>query len=232
MIKELNYMRHPLHLNDPLTFRKAPLCLDPVMRPVTSDDLIRPELERFISSAYKNIFNAKLNSFLPNLVASTLADDEIYTAFGYCDAAQSPLFLESYLDTPIEKLLSQKLGYSIERHQIVEVGNLSISKCVDSVKTMRDIAIYLRNLGYEWIVCTATRYLRMLFLKSGSRPTSIAQAPNSKVTNDGTDWGNYYVTAPEILVGNIDQSIILIEQKIASSRRSFDRRLNSNRSNN
>ena len=84
---------------------------------------------------------------------------------------------------------------------------------------MRDIASYLQGLGYKWIVCTATRYLRVLFLKPGSKPISIAQASISNVTEDGTDWGNYYVTTPEILVGNIDQSITLIKQKITSGRR-------------
>ena len=188
------------------------------MRPVASNDALRPKLEAFISSTYKNVFNARLKNYLPNLVAATSASNQIRAAFGYCDAAQGSLFLESYIDKPIESLLSERLGYSIERHKIVEVGNLSITKNTNSVKTMRDIASYLQGLEYEWIVCTATRYLRVLFIKSGSRPMTIAQASRSKVSNDGTDWGNYYVTTPEILVGNIDQSLSLIEHKMTSCR--------------
>lgn len=210
-------MNYHLAMHNQLPFKNTPLFLDSVLRPVANDDLIRPKLENFISSTYKSIFNARLKTFLPDLVAATTANDEIRAAFGYCDATQDSLFLESYLDSPVETVLSQRVGYTVQRHHIVEVGNLSITKSVDSVKIMRDIAGYLQGLGYEWIVCTATRYLKLLFLKSGTKPISIAKAHISKVTNDGTDWGNYYVTAPEILVGNIDQSITLIEQKIASS---------------
>ena len=200
-------------------FENAPVVGDPVMRPVTNGDLLRPKLEHFISSTYKNIFNATLKSFLPNLVAATSEDDKITAAFGYCDAAQGPLFLECYLERPIEDLLCESLGYAVKRQQIVEVGNLSIAKCANSVKALRDIASYLQSLGYDWIVCTATRYLRVLFLKSGSRPISIAQASSSNVVSDGTDWGNYYVTIPEILVGNISQSISLIEKKLTTGRK-------------
>ena len=199
-------------------FIKSPQFLDPVMRPVASDDVLRPKLEAFISSSYKQVFNAKLKNYLPNLVAATSVNDEIQAAFGYCDAGRKSLFLESYLDKPIETLLSQRLGCPIKRQKIVEVGNLSITRNTNSVKIMRDIASHLQSFGYEWIVCTATRYLRMLFIKSGSRPIAIAQASQSKVNQDGTDWGNYYATPTEILVGNINQSLSLIEQKIACGR--------------
>ena len=192
------------------------LLTDPVMRPIANDDSSRASLETFVRHSYKKIFNAQLNSFLPNLVASTTSDDQIWAAFGYADAGQGKLFLENYLDDPIEKLVSKKIGKNIQRKKIVEVGNLSITHMADSVKTMRDIAGYLQSLGYEWIVCTATRYLRLLFLKSGAKPVSIAQAPKSRVSEDGSEWGSYYVTAPEILIGNVNQSVSLIEQKLAT----------------
>ncbi len=211
-------MRHDLLMHNQLGTNNTPAFLNPVMRPVAYDDEIRQKLERFISSTYKSVFNATLKCFLPNLVAATLSNGEIRSAFGYCDASQDRLFLESYLDGPIESLLSQKAGQCVPRNKIVEVGNLSIDKNANSVSTIRDIACYLQKLGYEWIVCTATRYLRVLFLKSGSRPISIARASISRVSADGTDWGNYYLTVPEILGGNIEKSILMIEQNIASSR--------------
>ena len=188
---------------------------NPVMRPIENDDISRTSLEGLIRDSYKKIFNAQLNSFLPNLVASTTIDDQIWAAFGYADAGQGKLFLENYLDDPIEELVSKKIGENIQRNKIVEVGNLFINHMADPIKTMRDVASYLQSLGYKWIVCTATRYLRLLFLKSGAEPVSIAQAPRSRVINDGSEWGTYYVTAPEILVGNINQNVTLIKQSLA-----------------
>ena len=169
-----------------------------------------------------------MNSFLPNLVASTAINGQIRAAFGYRDTTRGPLFLECYLDQPVERMLSDRLGDTVKRRQIVEVGNLSIAKPGHSMTTMRDIARFLQGLGYEWIVCTATRYLRILFIKSGSKPIPIAQACVSGVVDDGTDWGNYYVTAPEILAGNISESISLIETKLRSRQHIPDFRQNLN----
>ena len=183
----------------------------PVLRPVARDDLLRNELENFIFNAYQKSFDARLKSFLPNLVASSDADDYICAAFGYSVAAENRLFLESYLDQPIDRLLSKKLHQNIQRKHIVEVGNLVIGETADSVGFLRDIANYLQGLGYEWIVCTATRCLRLLFLRAGARPISIGNALMTRVQDEGTNWGNYYVTAPEILAGNVRQSIALID---------------------
>lgn len=190
----------------------------PVLRPVARDSLFRNEVENFILNAYKKNFDARLRSFLPNLVASSDADDYIGAAFGYSDAADNRLFLETYLDQPIDHMLSKKTNQNIQRKHIVEVGNLAISESTDSVTFLRDIASYLQDLGYEWIVCTATRYLRLLFLRAGTRPLSIGCASMTKVQDDGTDWGSYYATVPEILVGNVRQSIAQINQKVAVNR--------------
>ena len=186
----------------------------PVLRPVAADDILRSSLEDFITGTYQQFFNAELNSFLPNLVAATTANDEIQAAFGYSDAGEDRLFLENYIDQPVDLILSKKLDKKIQRKKIVEVGNLAITDMTESISFLREIARYLQGLGYEWIICTATRYLRLLFLRSGCKPLSIATASVSRVKDDGTDWGSYYATAPEVLVGNVNQSIYLIEQKL------------------
>ena len=217
-------MNPTLALHDQVEFKNHPVFLEPVMRPVAKDDAFRPSLEEFIRSSYETIFNAKLKGFLPQLVAAYTEDDQIQAAFGYSDADRNSLFLESYIDEPIDALLTRRLNRTVPRSKIVEVGNLSIDRSANSIESMRDIARYLQSLGYEWIVCTATRYLRLLFLKSGAKPITIAQASPKRVNNDGTNWGNYYATRPAILVGHVDRSIHQIEQKLISQQYNADQR--------
>ena len=162
---------------------------------------LRRDLEDFILQAYKQKFCAELKSFLPQIAASISPGLRFNSVFGYGAAASGQLFLEQYIDDPIEAVISAHHGARVERAKIVEVGNLVCASHAQVAFELRKIANYLGRQGFEWIVCTATRQLRLVFLRAGARPITLAPARVEKISGNTTDWGSYYSNSPQILVG-------------------------------
>src|SRR5688572_8230358 len=73
----------------------------------------RPRVEAFIRSVYARCYRARLRSFAPTLAAWE-DRGEVLAAAGYRSAVD-PLFLERYLDRPIEEALAP--SHSLPRAQ-------------------------------------------------------------------------------------------------------------------
>lgn len=87
----------------------------------------RPQVEAFIRDVYLRRYGAVVRSFMPVLVA--LHDETgIVAAAGYRSADQSPLFLERYLDAPVETLVARAQDATPDRATIVEVGHLASAR--------------------------------------------------------------------------------------------------------
>ena len=87
-------------------------------RPDATD---RAEIEQFIGEAFRQAYGAKLRRFKPCLMSLRDQDNKLVAACGCISAALEPLFLETYLDQPIEAALSERIGFPIDRNDIVEV---------------------------------------------------------------------------------------------------------------
>ena len=175
------------------------------------------KIKTFIANKYEQSFGANLTHFLPNLMVEINLNDDIDYAYGFCPSNLQPLFLERYLPNPIDQILSKKYGKSIERQDIVEVGNLVIANLSDSANTFLNIITCLKHMGFTWIVCTTTRMLRVLFHHVGILPDVICRADKSILSVcEQQQWGSYYETNPKILVGNIDLCIqqVMAKQQI------------------
>ncbi|MGB0711958.1 MAG: thermostable hemolysin, partial [Gammaproteobacteria bacterium] len=75
----------------------------------TGHDTQRRETEAFIGSVYAKAYGAELTGFMPVLMALRGLDGAPEAALGLHPACEGPLFLEHYLDTPIEVALGQAL---------------------------------------------------------------------------------------------------------------------------
>jgi len=70
----------------------------------------RREVEQFIHDVFAQTYGANVQHFMPELVALRDETGELVAAFGLRKAANSPLFLEQYLDAPIETVMSNRFG--------------------------------------------------------------------------------------------------------------------------
>lgn len=123
-------------------------------------------------------------------------------ALGYRRACSQRLFLECYLDRPIETELSRLLGRPIDRKDIVEIGNLAADNALAMVRLWADTA---NDLGGEAEIAVAvlTRQLRTMFHRLGLKLHEIAPARPEKLADRGVQWGSYYAQDPVVCGGFI-----------------------------
>lgn len=167
----------------------------------------RSSVEQHILNSYQGKFNASLVHFMPTLVSANLPGRAPHLSFGLSGADEHSLYLENYLPVPVEQALSQVVNSRVERHTIVEIGNLAFADTATIRDDLIAIAHYCYGLGYQYVVCTATRMLRLVFLKAGIKPIYLGEASPDDAPRDGTHWGAYYETAPQIIGGNIFMGI-------------------------
>ena len=86
---------------------------------ISQNSPLRPALEAFIRSAFQIHFDAQVGSLMPHLVGLYGVNGEIEAAVGLRSAARGALFLEQYLDDPIERIIGGRTGGVVERAAVV-----------------------------------------------------------------------------------------------------------------
>ncbi len=174
-----------------------------VMNAFGKSDQGRRAVEQQIQNAYAKSFDAHVSHFMPTLISAGIANTPPHLNFGLRCAADQTLFLENYLQAPVEQVLSSTVRSQISRKCIAEIGNLTFDHTENLQQDLMSIASYCQQQGYRYVVCTATRALRLLFLRAGMKPVLLGQATQGDAPKDGSHWGGYYETAPQIIGGNV-----------------------------
>jgi hypothetical protein len=135
---------------------------------------------------------------------------------GFRDASEGPLFLEAYLDQPIEALVSAALDKDIDRSEIVEIGCLAAIPSRSLIELWCETAETLRE-SHRVAVATLTRPLRSMFARVGIPFVELHMADPARLA-DAESWGRYYQLDPVICCGEIAQGAALLERFTARSR--------------
>lgn len=162
----------------------------------------RAEAEAFVRQVFARRYRADVSSFAPNLTLLE-QDRQIIATAGWRGAETGPLFLEPYLDRPIEQVMAGLAGEAVERRQIVEVGNLASEKPGGSVQVILALAGHLAAQGYQWVVFTATGELIRIFARLGLPLLALVPADPARLGDEAGAWGSYYETAPVVVAGRI-----------------------------
>ncbi len=164
----------------------------------------RYEIEGFIRRCFATKHGARIRNFMPRLLGLRVKQGDLIAAVGLRGASNSSLFLESYLDQPIEAILKSRLGKAVRRDEIIEVGNLSspypgvVRWLIVKLTTM------LHDEDYKWVAFTGTSALRNVFCRLGLSPVGLGVAtPQYLSLSDRNNWGSYYDNAPMVMVGDI-----------------------------
>ena len=160
------------------------------------------DAEGFVASVFARHYGATVDHFAPHLM--TLEDaGEIAAVAGWRGAGEESLFLENYLDQPVEDAVSALAGRPVERRHIVEVGHLAVERRGASVDVILTLAAHLDRLGFEWVVFTATHQLIGIFGRLGLPPLALAPADPARLGADAARWGSYYTKHPVVVAGRI-----------------------------
>lgn len=166
----------------------------------------RQEAEDFIQRIFANRYNANVTSFAPHLMVLEQRG-AIVAAAGWRGAKDSALFLEHYLDYPIEQAMAHLAPTPIERSRIVEVGHLAAHRPGSSIYLFRAMASFLHAEGFEWVAATATQELVGIFAKLGLPPLALAAAKPERLHGQADNWGSYYDTQPIVAAGRIKPAL-------------------------
>lgn len=177
----------------------------------------RPSLQRFIADNFARVYGAEIVHFAEALVGLPSAGGGWAAGVGYTLAGRNRLFVEQYLDQPVEAAIAASLGESIDRAQIVEVGNLA----ADSAGAARRLIVFmtalLHRLQRTWVVFTSTRSLLNSFARLEIAPIVLAPADPGRLLDGGSSWGSYYTTRPQVMTANIPLGFIHLKSKSLGS---------------
>ncbi len=168
------------------------------VRPGAAD---RSELERFVAAAFQRRHDATVQSFMPMLLSFRDGEGALRGVIGLRGAAREPLYLEQYLEQPVEAAIAAATGRTVERREVVEVGNLAGTNCRTAMRMVALLPAHLLAAEYRWIVFTATHAVRDILQGFGAPLVELARADATRVAAAPDRWGRYYETDPRVLAG-------------------------------
>lgn len=166
----------------------------------------RAELESFVRAAFKRGHDATVASFMPTLLSFRDRSGELRGVVGLRAAVPQSLYLEQYLERPIEAAIATATGATVQREQIVEVGNLAGSNCRAAMRMVAQLPAFLLARDYRWIVFTATSTVRGILEGFGAPLVELARADGARVASGPDRWGRYYDKDPRVLAGFLPAS--------------------------
>lgn len=170
------------------------------------DDAGRAELERYVCSAFARKHAASIQTFMPSLLGFRDGEGRLRGVVGLRNAAMERLYLEQYLDVPVESAVASATGRVVRRDEIVEAGNLAGGNCRAAVRMIAQLPTYLMAQDLRWIVFTATSTIRQILLGFGAPLVELARADGTRITSGVDAWGSYYDTDPRVFAGYLPDS--------------------------
>lgn len=202
-----------LHLNATRLKRFTPL--SPVRIAITNHDSgERRRVEHFIEQVFADSYGAHISRHYPMLLSVHDETDNVLAALGFRYADRGPLFLEQYLNKPIEQVLAKNYVAPIERRSVVEIGNLASLGQGASIFMFTAINAYLMQQEKCINVVTATASLRRYFKALGFDLSDLGRAEQSHLTDGGASWGTYYDEDPRITAAPIDQVLSRLQRHL------------------
>jgi hypothetical protein len=195
------------HIPLPLHFGQAETPPMSLVRALP-EETRRPAFEAYIQQRFRKAHGADIRHFMPELFGLNNASGELCAVAGVRLANTEELFLERYLDEPIDPLISAAANQTVDRTGIVEVGNLAASDTGSARLSIIAITYLLAMGGLEWVAFTGNIGLVNSFHRLGLKPVTLCAADPARLGNDRHSWGSYYDSKPWVHVGNIRAGFI------------------------
>ena len=170
---------------------------------VAVDAARRAAVHDFIRDRFAAHYQANVRHFMPCLFGLEADDGSLHGAVGCRSAAVQPLFLERYLDEPIEHVIAARSGEAVERADVVEVGNLAARGAGMSRLLIVALTRLLATEGVRWVGFTGTPALINSFRRLGIALHRLAPADPSRLGADRDEWGSYYDAGPQVMVAEV-----------------------------
>jgi len=180
---------------------------------------MKPSVSReFASRLFRQRLNASVKPSYLTWHSVNAADGRPLAVLGYRGAAHGPLFLEAYLDRPIEAVVSEQLGVEFDRARIVEIGCLAALPSAALVRLWHGSAMQL-VAQFDIAVATLTQPLRLAFDRVGLPFTEVAPARRDRAPRTNERWGAYYDLDPVVCAGRIGVGLETLARYVSRTER-------------
>ncbi len=160
-------------------------------------------LRAFIAERFERAHGARVTADYPWIAGLVAGDGEILAAAGVRFAEAGPLFLESYLDAPIEAEVARVFDGPVTREMIVEIGSLASTHPTWSMQLFDGLPAWLAGVaGRRFAVATLRPELARMLDRSGFGLRPIGEADPARI-GGGDAWGEYYAAKPRIYAGRV-----------------------------
>ena len=189
---------------------------------IDADHPRREAVEQFIARRFLAVHGARISCFMPHLIAVFDAAGEVLAAVGMRAAADEALFLENYLDSPVERAVADKAGLcgivdTGMRSRIAEIGNLA---SIDRRASRQLFTLLTRQLhadNFEWAVFTGCSSLQRMFKTLGIETICLGRALQARLPHDQQTWGSYYEDSPRVVAGRVSGGrIAFVDHPVAA----------------
>lgn len=174
---------------------------------VAVDAARRAAVQDFVRDRFAAHYQANVQHFMPCLYGLEADDGSVHGAVGCRSAAVQPLFLERYLDEPIEDAIAARTGQAVIRADVVEVGNLAARGAGMSRLLIVALTRLLAAEGVRWAGFTGTPALINSFRRLGIALHGLAPADPRRLGMDHdqwrAEWGTYYDARPQVMVAEV-----------------------------
>jgi hypothetical protein len=172
----------------------------------------REHLQSFIADTFYKTYGADVHHFSEILIGCRDEKGQWLAALGFSPINDKKVFLEQYLNLPLEQAIAAHVGQHTLRSEIVEVGNLAAIHAGAGRKLIMTMTRYLNAQGYKWVAFTATHNLLNSFKRLRIKLTQLAEADPKRLADEGKNWGTYYDTKPQVMFGNIASGYAQLDQ--------------------
>lgn len=170
------------------------------------DDPGREKLEQYIAGVFHAAYGATVLEYLP-LLFSFEQQGAIQAALGLRSARSESLFCEQYLDAPVERHVQKEFGRSVNRGQVMELGNLAGSIPGQSVALYLMIVAALEQAGITHLVFAANRTVRVSIRRCGFPTRELGDANPACLGARASEWGSYYRGSPKVMLADVRRGV-------------------------
>ncbi len=166
----------------------------------------RGDIERHIAGVFAKAYGAEVTGFAPYLMSMACAGN-VSAAAGIRPADTGPLFLEQYLDDPVEQVLGHTYGRTIERQEIFELGNLVALRPGVCQLFYLIMAGVMSRTKLNTVIFAGTKQVVKGVSRLGFQIEPIVAADPSRLGDAAAKWGNYYDHEPQVMAIDLTRSM-------------------------
>lgn len=165
----------------------------------------REKLEQYIAGIFQAAYGATVLEYLP-LLFSLEQEGCIQAALGLRSARQESLFCEQYLEGSLEDSVEKEFGRTVNRGQLMELGNLVSSRPGQAVALYLLVVAALDQAGISHLVFAANRAVRLSIRRCGFATRDLGTADPALLGEGARQWGSYYEGGPRVVLADIRQA--------------------------